>query len=69
MEKIDFSDFGEFLPNEKSSVNTDYFRFLLQSVETVINGMKTAGADCTEYERKRDKLLKFLEDFDEDQRD
>ncbi len=68
-EKVIFSDFGEYLPKDRSEIAKSYFSSILSSVENIIHGKKNARVNFDEDLRKRNLILKILEEMDESQRD
>ena len=68
-EKLSVSEFGEFLPFEKSESAKEFFVRALSSVEGVIRGKDKASIPCDEEKQKRDEILRILEEIHESQRD
>ena len=62
-------ELGEFLPKMKNDVTRAFFASKLTSLSAVIEGKRKAGASCEDDLKKRDYLLKLLEDMDENKRD
>ena len=68
-ENNSFSEYGVFLPKDRSETAKAYFLSELSSLKKVINGKKKAGLSCDNELIKMNYINGILEDINESRRD
>lgn len=64
-EKVEFSEYGEFLHKLRNRTSKQYYFSLLRSLENIIFEKRKNGLNFQSDENKRLSLLKILEGYDE----
>lgn len=64
-----YYEYGEFLVKQNNKEIRAFFSSLLSSLESIIDGKKSAGINCVSESEKREYLIHLLEDMNENKRD